>query len=103
MKKLLFTFLIGLSSITLFANGNIEKDIPFVLNGAVIDAETNEPMTGVEVLIGETGEVVYTDFDGKFTYTTPINGSYHLTFSMISFEDQKREFSIENNNLTVKF
>ena len=42
-------------------------------------------------------------FDGKFTYTTPINGSYHLTFSMISFEDQKREFSIENNNLTVKF
>ncbi len=45
MKKLLFTFLIGLSSITLFANGNIEKDIPFVLNGAVIDAETNEPMT----------------------------------------------------------
>ena len=102
MKKLLFILVVCLLSTSVFAEGNNEKDIPFVLNGLVIDSQTNEPMAGVEVIIAETGDKVYTDFDGKFSYNTSRNGSYHLNFSMISYDDKKMQFSAEQNNLTVK-
>lgn len=99
MRKLLFVF--ALLSISLTGISGNENDMPFILKGKVIEQETNEPLTGVAVLINETGDVVYTDFDGNFTYTTPKNGAYHLTFSYVSYDDNTMEFSSETNNMTI--
>lgn len=102
MKKVLtLVMVLGLAAMTLTA-GSDKKDIPFVLSGTVTESATQEALTGVKVTVLETGDVVYTDFDGKFSYNAARNGNYHLSFSYVSFDDKSVEFNAESNNINVK-
>ena len=105
MKNLIVTLMIGLTSITAVANedGKTEesKDIPFNIKGKVIDKITQEPLTGVSIFIEETGEYVFTDFDGNFSYATYHNSQFHLRFSLISFEDKVKVFDVEKNVINI--
>jgi len=59
------------------------------LNGTVIDSETGQPISGVNVIVENTSLSSATDASGKFTIKGIPSGKYTLKFSAIGYE-QKR-------------
>jgi hypothetical protein len=57
------------------------------LSGKVIDFNSGEVLTGVEVTIEGTNIVTYTDFDGIFEIKDVKPGTYSLVASLISYKD----------------
>lgn len=56
------------------------------LSGQVTDSNSGEALVGVKVVVEETKDIVYTDFDGSFSFENLIPGSYQLTAAFISYE-----------------
>ena len=79
------------------AEAKIEKSNLVTLSGKVVDKSTNEALTGVKVVLEGTGQVAYTDFDGKYTLTNIEAGKYNITASYISYENT----SVENVSLSL--
>lgn len=84
MKKLILVALIFLGSIC------------HAQSGKVID-EYGNPQTGCKVTSLETGESVYTDFDGNFKLDVPL-GSL-LVFEFVSY---RKETISAKNDLVVQ-
>lgn len=66
------------------------------VSGSVLDNNNLEGLIGASVYIAETGETVYTDFDGNFTLNNLPVGDYTLKISMISYQ----EVTISNVNVS---
>lgn len=56
-----------------------------VIEGTVIDERTGETLTGAEIRILGSDEVVYSDLDGKFIIKNSLPGKYTLSVSYISY------------------
>ena len=57
-----------------------------ILAGTVVDQITGEALTGVKVIIEGTNQVVYTDFDGNFSFQSVKPGQYNLKVDYISYK-----------------
>lgn len=80
-----------------FANAGIdEKEGLFNVSGKVIDKNTNEPIIGAKVILAEFNKVVYTDFEGNYTFENIKSGDYSINVSYISYED------VENMKVSTK-
>lgn len=66
--------------------------------GTVYDAETNETLIGVNVLVKGTNIGTVTDLDGRYSLTLPPNANT-LVFSYISFNNEERY--IDNQVINV--
>ncbi|RKD92177.1 carboxypeptidase-like regulatory domain-containing protein [Mangrovibacterium diazotrophicum] len=69
-----------------------------VLSGSVIDQLTNEALVGVKVELEGTNKVVYTDFDGNYSFEDVKPGTYNLTASYVSYEKKSMEKVSVNPN-----
>ena len=56
------------------------------ISGTVLDMNTGEALTGVEVAIDGTDIKVYSDFDGNFTIGELSPGEYDIVASFISYK-----------------
>lgn len=56
------------------------------VNGKVLDQQTAEELTGVEVRVAGTDIVTYTDFDGHFSFTNLPAGNYTLEFRFVTYK-----------------
>lgn len=56
------------------------------LSGTVIDFQSGETLTGVEVSIEGTDLKAYTDFDGNFNIENVKPGNYNIIASYISYD-----------------
>ena len=65
------------------------------VSGIVTDADTNEPLIGVTVLIQNTNSGTTTDFDGNFEFNLD-NGNHTLEFSYTGFS--KVTYPVEVNS-----
>jgi len=72
--------------------------LTITLTGKVIDFNSGEALTGVEVKIEGTDIRAYTDFDGNFEIEDVIPGKYNIIASYISYN---KSF-IENFNADKK-
>jgi len=54
--------------------------------GKILDAETTEPLIGVNVILDGTGQGAITDIDGYYNIINIRPGKYTLKFSMIGYE-----------------
>ena len=61
----------------------------FVQSGTVVDAESNEPLIGVNILTEPGGVGTVTDYDG--TYTLTVNAGDELVFSYTGYETTRRK------------
>ena len=52
------------------------------ISGVVVDAETDEPLFGVTVLVEGTAKGVVSDFDGNFTIPNMEPGDYTLKLAL---------------------
>ena len=62
-----------------------------VLSGSVIDQTTNEALVGVKIELEGTSKVVYTDFDGNYTFENVKPGTYNLTATYVSYDKKCME------------
>ena len=89
MKRILFIFFFIAVAAAAFGStpksGN-EDNAYRTFSGKVIDANTNEPLTGVLVTIEGTNFEGYTDFDGNFFITNVPNGKYNISANMVSYQ-----------------
>lgn len=58
-----------------------------VFEGKVSDQNTGESIAGAKVVVKETGEVAYTDFDGMFSVKGLETGKYTIQVSFLGYED----------------
>jgi len=79
LHKIFFTILF-LLSINIFPQGQSGK-----ISGVVIDATTQEPLIGANVLIEGTNFGAATNVDGKFVILNISPGIYNITASMIGY------------------
>jgi len=70
-----------------------------VVSGSVIDQETNETLVGVKIELEGTNQVVYTDFDGNYTFVNVKPGTYNLTATYVSYETKSlKDISVNPSN-----
>ena len=60
-----------------------------VIMGKVVDAESGDPLPGVNVIIQATNRGAATDLDGKFKITRVPKGRYSIIVSMIGYSRMK--------------
>ncbi len=102
----LFASIISLNTLAsnkgLKGNGEMET---LSVSGTVVDEETGELLVGVAVVIEETNQKVYTDFEGNFTFNNVKKGTYNVKAELISYEQlevKNIKVSKENEDLTFK-
>lgn len=96
MKRIIFIIVAVVLTVNIYANnenGNEKKKetasttvASSIINGTVVDQITGEALTGVKVAIEGTNEVVYTDFDGNFTFKAVTPGEYNINVNYISYK-----------------
>jgi len=96
MKRIFFIIIAIVLTVNTFANnekGNEKKtsessatNVTTAINGTVVDQITGEALTGVKVTIEGTNQVVYTDFDGNFSFNSLTPGEYNINVDYISYK-----------------
>lgn len=95
MKKIILSLIVVALTMGAFAANDENKNenenssantASIQLSGIVTDKVSNEALVGVEIEIEGTNQKVYTDFDGKFTFSNLRPGEYNLVASYISYE-----------------
>ncbi len=109
MKKLILGVFFVLAVVVLTAKEKkedsavkVEKPVPVALSGTVVDENTGELLTGVEVKIKSTGKKTYTDFDGNFSFESVKPGKHDLVVKFISYNEEIKSHKVSAKNNTVK-
>lgn len=82
-----------------------ESNATFSLTGQVIDFNSGEALTGVEVTIEGTDIKAYTDFDGNFEFENIMPGKYNIIASYISYDKslvENFDASKQNEQVDIK-
>jgi hypothetical protein len=86
MKKVIFSLLFLVGSLVSFAgNEGSEKNTSKTIVGKVTDA-TGESIPGAKIIIAQTGETVYADFEGNFKLTLKTDTDYSISINTIGYE-----------------
>lgn len=111
MKKLFVSILLmGIVALASAGNNETKKETiaestaVVALSGEVVDLLTHEALVGVKVTIEGTDQVVYTDFDGKYSFENLKPGKYNLVASYISYENiavEDLEVSLNSNQVNI--
>ena len=68
--------------------------------GTIVDNETGETLTGVEVKLKGTDMKTYTDFDGKFVFDHVNPGQYAVEANIISYRNvETPSISVDANEM----
>jgi uncharacterized membrane protein len=111
MRKIFFASAVSLlfvlgGSLTYATGPENAKETKLVsFSGVITDSETGESLAGVLVKIEDTGNVAYTDFDGKFEISDLAPGKYNVNTSMISYQSNKIDIELngeKTDDLQIK-
>lgn len=70
------------------------------VTGKVVD-ENLEPVAGANVIISNTADGTFTDFDGNFTLTTELAPPFELEITSIGYQSATLQISQNNENISV--
>ena len=90
-RKILLLFFISITISTFSQDA--------VIKGVIIDGEENEPLIGGNVILN-TGIGAATDFDGKYSISTPA-GNYTVKFKYIGYETQTKSIVLKAGETKV--
>jgi len=68
-------------------NANNTPASTVTVSGSVVDFNTGEALTGVEISLEGTDQKVYSDFDGYFSFKNITPGEYNVVASFISYKN----------------
>ena len=69
------------------------------ISGVIVDQQTGEALTGVEVKLNGSEEKTYTDFDGKFVFDGVKPGDYSVKANIISYKPVERQLKVNSNEM----
>lgn len=95
MYKLLLALLVVFMSI-----GHVAAQEKLTISGYVKDAKNGEALIGATVFVPNLGEGVTTNDYGFYSLTLP-RGTYDLSFSYVSYLEEKRQVKLENANVKL--
>lgn len=99
IKKLFIYFVIFIISASSVLAEN------YKISGRVLDAKTNEPLIGVNILITQTKLGTVTDVNGNFILNNLKEGQYNLRFSYLGYSTINKDIVVpsdEVENLEIK-
>lgn len=67
------------------------------IEGTVIDAQTDEPIPGVNIVIPSINKGAATDTEGFFSITSIPTGSYEIEFSFLGYQNHTQSVTIEED------
>lgn len=94
MKKLLFLFFVMCLCGTFFAQGIIE--------GKIFDAETGEPLVGVNILLDRDMPGTTTNNKGEFQFTNLEEGQIKIISSYVGYAKVIRTFYVRSSTINVE-
>lgn len=71
------------------------------ISGTVVDAENDEPLPGVSVVVSETGQGDATGPQGEYEITGVQPGSYTLVATFIGYERFEQDIDVGDENLEI--
>lgn len=93
MKKVLFTLLVLCFSFAGFAgHEGAEKKSTKTIVGKITDAN-GESIPGAKIIIPQTGETFFADFDGNFKITVKTDADYSISINTIGYEVVEKKAS----------
>lgn len=93
MKKVLFTlFVLSLSFAGFAGHEGSEKNTTKTIVGKITDA-TGESIPGAKIVIPQTGETFFADFDGNFKITVKTDADYSVSINTIGYEVVEKKAS----------
>jgi hypothetical protein len=102
VKNIILIFVFAISTIATFANKpTLETVERYAISGSVVDNNNLEGLIGASILIVETGQTIYTDFDGNFELPALSSGKYTLKIAMISYQEVLIHDIEINNNMEL--
>ncbi|RIJ50838.1 TonB-dependent receptor [Maribellus luteus] len=94
MKKIFLTILAAFSTMQLFSQ---------VIEGSIVNAETNKPLAHVNVLVKNSAQGTVSDSGGLFLLSLPEKQNARLLISCVGFETQEVEVDRdENKRLSIQ-
>ncbi len=102
-RKYLFPFYIF---IALSVNQVSYSQVPVktIINGAVVDAKTGEPLPGVSIMLEKTRVGTNTDSHGKYSIETSVKAD-KIIFSFIGYDNESRSITagkVQTINVSLK-
>jgi hypothetical protein len=98
MKKVSLFVMLCLLSVCAFAG-----EIPTkAVRGKVYDKATHEVLAGVKVSVENSTQSVYTDLEGNFTLLISGQEKPVLTFSGVSYNDQKIALTSSFSDINIQ-
>jgi outer membrane receptor protein involved in Fe transport len=73
----------------------VAQDAPGTIAGRIIDANSGEPIIGVNVVITEQKKVTSSDINGKYSLTGVPAGKHTVVFQMMGYGRTKAEVAVE--------
>ncbi len=73
-----------------------------LLSGRIVDAETNNPLEGVNVFLSRTTIGGTTDKNGFYTIRKIPSGQYELIVSMIGYSVVREEFQVRSQKMIIR-
>ena len=96
MKKAILSFIFSLTTLIVLAGGNTKST---TVQGKVIDDEGN-PVTGAKVVLLDSKQEAYTDFDGLFSFDNVTTTSQKIKVSFVSHEDLIAQIQLKKSAQT---
>lgn len=97
LKKLLYIFLfLSLSAVSFAGNSDKEKMTIKTVAGKITDV-TGEAIAGAKIIINETGETFFADFEGNFKLSLKTDKVYSISINTIGYES----LEVKSNHLSL--
>ena len=94
MKKAILSFIFSLSTLIVLAGGNVKST---TIQGKVIDDE-GIPVAGAKVVLVDSKQEVYTDFDGLFSFENVSKTTQEIKVSYVSHKDLVTQIELKTSN-----
>ncbi len=101
MKKLTTPFLLLMLFCAVFFTDAFAQE-PTIVSGIVTDAETKEPLIGVNIAVKGTVQGTVTDVSGKFSLKITRALPVTLSVSIIGYQTKEIEITGANSNLSIE-
>ncbi len=93
MKKLLYTFICAMLSLTIYAQTTI--------TGTILDTDTSEPLIGASVYLKGTNTGTVTDMNGTFSLTTDKTGNSTVVASYVGYLVMEKNVELNGGNMAI--
>lgn len=101
-KKILFSaFILMLGLAMLSTEAIAQEETQASVSGEVVDASTQEAISGVQIMLEGLNMETTSGADGSFSFDSVEPGSYTLKASSEGYEDWEKDITVDENGDSI--